>query len=180
MTGRTEEVLLVSDVDATNARFGLIAEDGRVLYSSISSGTEFATIADAIGAFLARAGSQLSPRAASSTSTTHRSSNPGSLMSGSKQPRRVFFRRPRSRGKTEPMRTDGCDVKQTADSDELSWEIDVDQVRVAKVWDSENSRRHAIISTILAVQSVQASEPERGRNAILPEFANGKLARADQ
>ena len=45
MTARAEKVHLVSDVGATNARFGLIAEDGRVLHSSISSGTEFATIA---------------------------------------------------------------------------------------------------------------------------------------
>ena len=64
MSSRTDRSLLVSDIGATNARFGLVAEDGRVLHSKVTSGTEFVSISEAIRAYLAEAGSHPPPRAA--------------------------------------------------------------------------------------------------------------------
>jgi glucokinase len=64
MSAQRDTVLLVSDVGATNARFGLVSEDGRVLHSSITAGTEFATITEAIRAYLAQAGPRSAPRVA--------------------------------------------------------------------------------------------------------------------
>ncbi|HEY4472938.1 MAG TPA: glucokinase [Stellaceae bacterium] len=63
MTADRETVWLVGDVGATNARFGLVSPDGTVLHSSTFADADFATIAEAIRAYLAQSGSLPKPRA---------------------------------------------------------------------------------------------------------------------
>jgi glucokinase len=62
VSSHSDTVWLVSDVGATNARFGLLSADGTVPHSHASPGTEFATIGDAVRAYLARTGSHPAPR----------------------------------------------------------------------------------------------------------------------
>jgi glucokinase len=57
----SETVWLVGDVGATNARFGLVSPDGAILHSSTFADADFATIADAIRAYLAQNGSRQRP-----------------------------------------------------------------------------------------------------------------------
>ena len=64
MTSHSDAVWLVSDVGASNARFGLVSADGTVLHSHASPGIEFATIGDAIRAYLAQTRSHPVPRVA--------------------------------------------------------------------------------------------------------------------
>ena len=63
MTVDRETVWLVGDVGATNARFGLVSPDGAVLHSSTFADADFATIAEAIRAYLAQPASLPKPRA---------------------------------------------------------------------------------------------------------------------
>lgn len=53
---------LVGDVGATNARFGLVAPGGAVLHSNTYAGADFATIDEAIEAYLATIGDLPRPR----------------------------------------------------------------------------------------------------------------------
>ncbi|TMK31419.1 MAG: glucokinase, partial [Alphaproteobacteria bacterium] len=62
MTADRETVWLVGDIGATNARFGLASPAGAVLHSSTFADADFATIGDAIRAYLAQAGSFPRPR----------------------------------------------------------------------------------------------------------------------
>jgi glucokinase len=48
------EVLLVGDIGATNARFGLISPAGAILESEVFAGSDFATIGEAVRTFLDR------------------------------------------------------------------------------------------------------------------------------
>ncbi len=48
----TETTWLVGDIGGTNARFGLVAPGGALLHSNAYAVADFATIEDAIGAFL--------------------------------------------------------------------------------------------------------------------------------
>jgi glucokinase len=57
----SETVWLVGDVGATNARFGLVSPDGAILHSATFADADFATIADAIRAYLAQNGSPQRP-----------------------------------------------------------------------------------------------------------------------
>jgi len=57
----SETVWLVGDVGATNARFGLVSPDGTILHSSTFADADFATIGDAIRAYLAQNGSRQRP-----------------------------------------------------------------------------------------------------------------------
>jgi glucokinase len=63
VTADRETVWLVGDVGATNARFGLVSPDGVVLHSSTFADADFATIAEAIRAYLAQPASLPKPRA---------------------------------------------------------------------------------------------------------------------
>ncbi len=62
MTADRETVWLVGDIGATNARFGLASPAGAVLHSRTFADADFATIGDAIRAYLAQAGSFPRPR----------------------------------------------------------------------------------------------------------------------
>ncbi len=62
MTADRETVWLVGDIGATNARFGLASPAGAVLHSSTFADADFATIGDAIRAYLAQVGSFPRPR----------------------------------------------------------------------------------------------------------------------
>ena len=53
---------LVGDVGATNARFGLVSPDGKLLHSSSFAITDFATIGAAVTAYLAQRGTLPAPR----------------------------------------------------------------------------------------------------------------------
>jgi glucokinase len=58
----SDTVWLAGDVGATNARFGLVSPDGAILHSSTFPDADFATIGDAIRAYLAQSGSSGAPR----------------------------------------------------------------------------------------------------------------------
>jgi glucokinase len=58
----SETVWLVGDIGATNARFGLVSPDGAILNSSTFADADFATIGEAIRAYLAQNGSRQRPR----------------------------------------------------------------------------------------------------------------------
>ena len=58
----SDTVWLAGDVGATNARFGLVSPDGAILHSSTFPDADFATIGDAIRAYLAQPGSWGAPR----------------------------------------------------------------------------------------------------------------------
>ena len=62
MTADRETIWLVGDIGATNARFGLVSPAGAVLHSSTFADADFATIADAIAAYLGQASSFPRPR----------------------------------------------------------------------------------------------------------------------
>ena len=62
MTADRDTVWLVGDIGATNARFGLMSPAGAVLHSSTFAGADFATITDAIAAYLGQASSLPRPR----------------------------------------------------------------------------------------------------------------------
>ena len=53
---------LVGDIGATNARFGLVAPGGTLLHSNTYACDDFATIDDAIGAYLDTRGDLPMPR----------------------------------------------------------------------------------------------------------------------
>jgi glucokinase len=57
----SDTVWLVGDVGATNARFGLVSPDGAILHSSTFADADFATIGDAIRAYLAQSGWSAAP-----------------------------------------------------------------------------------------------------------------------
>jgi glucokinase len=56
-------VWLVGDIGGTNARFGLVAPGGALLHTHTYAGDDYATIDEAIGAFLASRGDLPMPRA---------------------------------------------------------------------------------------------------------------------
>src|SRR5438034_8680242 len=58
----SDTVWLVGDVGATNARFGLASPDGAIQHSTTFADSDFATIAQAIRAYLAQSGSSAAPR----------------------------------------------------------------------------------------------------------------------
>lgn len=58
----SEAVWLVGDIGATNARFGLVSPDGAIVHSSTFADSDFATIGDAIRAYLAQARLSPAPR----------------------------------------------------------------------------------------------------------------------
>jgi glucokinase len=64
MVGAAAEVTtwLVGDIGATNARFGLVSPDGKLLQSRTLADAEYATIEDAVAAFLAERGPLPMPR----------------------------------------------------------------------------------------------------------------------
>jgi len=63
VTADPEMVWLVGDVGATNARFGLVSPDGAVVHSSTFADVDFATIGEAIRAYLAQSRPATVPRA---------------------------------------------------------------------------------------------------------------------
>jgi glucokinase len=56
------ETALVGDIGATNARFGLVAPDGAILHSETFGCADFATIGEAIAAYLHHRGGLPTPR----------------------------------------------------------------------------------------------------------------------
>jgi glucokinase len=58
-----ETTWLVGDIGGTNARFGLVAPDRRLLHSAILADADYAEIGDAIEAYLAQRGGLPMPRA---------------------------------------------------------------------------------------------------------------------
>jgi glucokinase len=58
----TDETLLVGDVGATNARFGLVSPDGGMLHTRTHAVADHPTIADAITAYLSERGALPMPR----------------------------------------------------------------------------------------------------------------------
>ena len=62
MTTDRKTVWLVGDVGATNARFGLVSPDGAVVHSSTFGDADFATVGEAIRAYLAQAKPFPTPR----------------------------------------------------------------------------------------------------------------------
>src|SRR5205823_7029084 len=58
----SDTVWLVGDVGATNARFGLASPDGAILHSTTFADSDFATIGEAIRAYLAQSGPSVAPR----------------------------------------------------------------------------------------------------------------------
>ncbi|HZT88535.1 MAG TPA: glucokinase [Stellaceae bacterium] len=56
------ETRLVGDIGGTNARFGLVAPDGTLLHSSILADADYATLEDAIRAYLGMRGELPMPR----------------------------------------------------------------------------------------------------------------------
>jgi glucokinase len=61
MTTDHDTVWLVGDIGATNARFGLVSPDGAIVHSGVFADTDFATIGEAIRAYLAQANAFMSP-----------------------------------------------------------------------------------------------------------------------
>jgi glucokinase len=57
----SDTVWLVGDVGATNARFGLMSPDGAILHSSTFPDSDFATIGEAIQAYLAQSAPPVAP-----------------------------------------------------------------------------------------------------------------------
>ena len=62
MTTDHDTVWLVGDIGATNARFGLVSPDGAIVHSGVFADADFATIGEAIRAYLAQANAFMSPR----------------------------------------------------------------------------------------------------------------------
>ena len=58
----SDTVWLVGDVGATNARFGLVSPDGAILHSTTFADSDFATIGEAIRAYLAQSAAPIAPR----------------------------------------------------------------------------------------------------------------------
>jgi glucokinase len=52
MSGNPQTTMLIGDVGGTNARFGLIAPDGKPLHSSVLADADYAGLAEAIEAYL--------------------------------------------------------------------------------------------------------------------------------
>jgi glucokinase len=62
MPEQTAETWLVGDVGGTNARFGLVGRDGKLLHSAILADADYAQFIDAIHAYLAQRGDLPAPR----------------------------------------------------------------------------------------------------------------------
>ena len=62
MAEQTNETWLVGDVGGTNARFGLVARDGKLLHSAILADADYAQFVDAIRAYLDQRGDLAMPR----------------------------------------------------------------------------------------------------------------------
>lgn len=62
MPGAASETWLVGDVGGTNARFGLVAADGKLLHSAVLADADYAQFIDAIRAYLGQRGELPMPR----------------------------------------------------------------------------------------------------------------------
>ena len=62
MPDQINETWLVGDVGGTNARFGLVARDGKLLHSAVLADADYAQFIDAIRAYLAQRGELPMPR----------------------------------------------------------------------------------------------------------------------
>src|SRR5207248_9807566 len=62
MAAAASETWLVGDVGGTNARFGLVAPDGKLLHSAVLADADYAQFIDAISAYLGQRGDLPMPR----------------------------------------------------------------------------------------------------------------------
>jgi len=61
-SNKTDTAWLVGDIGGTNARFGLVAPDGKLLHSAILADADYPQISDAVGAYLNQRGDLPMPK----------------------------------------------------------------------------------------------------------------------